>query len=155
MEKDLVHKMFNYDSVNGGLYWKEAGRGRTVGRRFGMDQGYRKGFIKGKNYREHTLVWMYHYGNIPAGLEIDHKNQVRGDNRIENLRVGTRGQNMANKKPDKDNKLGVKGVCKVGNRYVGTFCGNYKSFFTIKEAADFYDKLAFAKYGEFAYLNNL
>jgi phosphotransferase system IIB component len=155
MEQDKLNKMFKYDSVNGGLYWKEAGRGRTVGRRFGMDQGYRKGYIKGKNYREHTLVWIYHNGNIPEGLEIDHENQIKFDNRIENLRIATRAQNMANKKPAKKNKLNVKGVFKVGNRYRAYFCGDTKSFFTLKEAADFYDKVAFAKYGEFAYLNNL
>jgi phosphotransferase system IIB component len=155
MEKDELHKMFIYDEIEGGLYWKQKGCGRTIGRRFGMHDGYRKGYIQGKSYREHTLVWIYHNGDIPFGLEIDHKNQVRDDNRIENLRVVTHAQNMANKKAAKKNKLNVKGVSKTGNRYRATFCGNYKSFFTLKEAADFYDKLAFAKYGEFAYLNNL
>lgn len=153
MEKDLLHKMFIYDEIEGGLYWKQPSRGRTIGRRFGMDDGYRKGYIKGTNYREHTLVWIYHNGSIPVGLEIDHKNQIKDDNRIENLRVGTHAQNLANQKPS--NKLGVKGVQKVGNKYATTFGGKYKSFNTLKEAADYYDSYALDKYGEFAYLNKL
>lgn len=154
MEKDVLHKMFIYDEIEGGLYWKQAGRGRTVGRRFGMDEGgYRKGYIKGVNYREHTLVWNYHYGNIPEGLEIDHKNQIKSDSRIENLRVATHAQNLANQKAS--NELGVKGVRKVGSKYATTIGGKYKSFNTLKEAADYYDKYAFDKYGEFAYLNKL
>ena len=155
MEKDELHKMFTYDDVNGGLYWKEAGRGRTVGRRFGMDQGYRKGYIKGKNYREHTLVWIYHYGPIPKGLEIDHINRVKSDSRIENLRLATRAQNRANSSIPTTNKTSIKGVHRAGNKYIAMFCNSYKSFDTLEEAALYYNELAFAKYGEFAYLNKI
>lgn len=44
----------------------------------------------------HRGVWMWHHGEIPAGLDIDHINLDKTDNRIENLRLCTRSQNMAN-----------------------------------------------------------
>jgi hypothetical protein len=50
-----------------------------------------------------------HYGEWPSG-EIDHINGVRTDNRVENLRVATRSENMQNTKKPVTNKSGKKGV---------------------------------------------
>jgi hypothetical protein len=41
---------------------------------------------------------------------LDHINQSRQDNRIENLRECTRSQNQFNQKTNKKSKTGVKGV---------------------------------------------
>jgi hypothetical protein len=38
-----------------------------------------------------------HYGEIPDGIQIDHINNVVGDNRIENLRLATSKQNNMNR----------------------------------------------------------
>lgn len=42
----------------------------------------------------HRLVWMYFYGRIPKGLEINHKNGIKNDNRPENLELVTPRGNM-------------------------------------------------------------
>lgn len=44
------------------------------------------------------MVWAWHYGEVPVGYEIDHINTNPFDNRIENLRLTTRSENIANRK---------------------------------------------------------
>ena len=41
----------------------------------------------------HRLVWQYLFGVIPKGMEINHKNGVKTDNRPENLEVVTPSEN--------------------------------------------------------------
>ena len=71
--------------------------------------GYKIVKIKGKQYKEHRLVWFLYHGRFPK-KEIDHINRIRNDNRIENLREVTREENIKNtvKKINKD--TGVYGV---------------------------------------------
>ena len=61
-------------------------------------------------YLVHRVIWEMHHGPIPEGIEIDHRNGVRADNRIENLRLATEQQNAWNAKRRSDNSSGVKGV---------------------------------------------
>lgn len=72
-------------------------------------KGYVKIVIKGKQYAAHRLAWLYVHGEWPAG-EIDHKNRIKSDNRIINLRDTTKNKNQQNSKLRTDNKSGVKGV---------------------------------------------
>lgn len=44
--------------------------------------------------RHHQIIWISVYGEIPKGLEIDHKNEDKLDNRISNLQLFTRSQQM-------------------------------------------------------------
>jgi hypothetical protein len=53
--------------------------------------GYRRIRTKDRRLRfEHVLVWEAHYGLIPTGYEIHHRNGNKLDNRIENLKLVTR-----------------------------------------------------------------
>lgn len=52
-----------------------------------------------------------HNGKIPQGMEVDHENQIKGDDRIENLRLVTDSGNQKNVPLRKDNSSGVVGVC--------------------------------------------
>jgi hypothetical protein len=58
--------------------------------------GYIRIKINNKGYTAHRLVYIYHYGDIPNDLQIDHINGIRDDNRIENLRLVTHQENQWN-----------------------------------------------------------
>ena len=93
-----------------------------------------------------------------AGQEIDHINGDPSDNRRENLRFCTRGQNSANRSYSP--KSGFRGVYKqpYGNTWQVKICANRKfirggNFRDPIEAAKKYDELAVELFGQFATLN--
>ncbi|MBT6470926.1 MAG: HNH endonuclease [Candidatus Marinimicrobia bacterium] len=49
-----------------------------------------------KRHRVHRLIYIMHNGNIPEKMFIDHRNGIRDDNRIDNLRVVTKQENSFN-----------------------------------------------------------
>jgi NTP pyrophosphatase (non-canonical NTP hydrolase) len=55
---------------------------------------------KGKYYSvmAHRVIWAYFNGEIPEGMEINHKNGFKDDNRIENLELVTRRENLEHSK---------------------------------------------------------
>jgi hypothetical protein len=60
--------------------------------------GYLAVRFQGKDYLLHRVIWYLHYGENPVGLQIDHINRDRTDNRIGNLRLVTHQQNVQNSK---------------------------------------------------------
>lgn len=48
---------------------------------------------KGVNVSNHRVMWWLHNGPIPKGKEINHKNGIKHDNRIENLELVTHSEN--------------------------------------------------------------
>lgn len=50
-----------------------------------------------KRIGAHRLVWETFCGPIPAGMQINHKNGLRNDNRLQNLEVVTPSENAAHK----------------------------------------------------------
>jgi len=71
--------------------------------------GYLRCEIKGKSYFLHRLAWLYEFGEFPPS-HIDHINNCKDDNRICNLRLATRSQNLCNVKRTKRNTSGIKNV---------------------------------------------
>jgi len=114
-QSDLIARLRYED---GALFWLPRGNGRFdkqfAGQRAGCFSKTADAVLigyKGTHILLHRAVWIYHNGEIPDGVEIDHINQNRRDNRIENLRLCNRHQNTCNTRRRKDNKSGVKGVC--------------------------------------------
>ena len=71
--------------------------------------GYIETRVCGKRYYNHRLIWLYHKGYMPE-TEIDHINNDKTDNRIENLREATSQCNMRNYGNPTNNTSGIKGV---------------------------------------------
>lgn len=120
------HDYFTYEAEDGSLRWKTArpmshfadlrahNRWHTLfaGKRADHASGkdYLNIGINSRNTKAHRVVWEMHNGPIPSGMFIDHVNGVKTDNRIENLRLATRSQNMMNRPRQDNNKSGFKGV---------------------------------------------
>lgn len=97
ISKQYLHERFTY--VNGELYWKKVFSnrlkvGQLAGDRDGT--GYRRIMMGKKHYKMHRLIWIMFNGDIPDGLVIDHIDQDRDNNKIENLRLATKSQNNLN-----------------------------------------------------------
>ena len=162
MNQELLHKLFDYK--DGRLFWKESPsrnvKAGDVAGHFGKRR-YAQIRINGKYYLKHRLVYMYHHGNLPeAPLVIDHINRKVSDNRIENLRLSTRCQNMWNQGARKNNTSGHKNVTwhKAANKWAAQirYLGKRKHlgvFDDVEDAAEFAELASKMLHGEFA--NNL
>ena len=105
-------ELFNFDPAVG-VFTKRlkkrggARQGEPVGTI--TERGYTRIKCDGKLLYAHRLAWLYSSGAFPSS--IDHKNGVRSDNRIENLREASAKQNMQNmRSAHKTNKSGFLGV---------------------------------------------
>ena len=100
--------------------------------------------------------------DAPPGMDVDHINGDRLDNRKQNLRVCTRSQNSSNKKLRRDSKSGFKGVYQTRSgryqAYIGVpnTAGQHEwlgTYDTGEEAARVRDRRAIELQGEFVYTN--
>jgi hypothetical protein len=112
IDQETVKKIFHYDAESGMLLWRN-GNGRNVKpwqqANSLNSSGYYAIKIQNKSYRVHRLIWLYVNGKFPDG-DIDHKNRIRNDNRLCNLRDVSRTDNAQNISLPKHNKSGHIGV---------------------------------------------
>lgn len=121
MNTDVMNYLNNhldYDAETGKLYWKLMNfnpylNGKEAGHK--TEKGYvRINFTtnkKAQRVRAHRYIWEKLKGPIPDGMQIDHINCVKEDNRIENLRLVTNQQNCLNKKQcGRPSRTGIKNV---------------------------------------------
>jgi hypothetical protein len=108
-------------------------------------------------YKRHRIIYALLIKD-PGDFEIDHVNGQPGDDRIENLRLADRKQNMYNTRRYSNGKSGHKGVCwhRVTSRWVAQIRlpeGRVKhlGLFTSKDdAIAAYRQAALELHGEFA-----
>lgn len=121
------------------------------------DQGYARRIrkVKGKCHevRMHRAIVA-----APLGLDVDHIDGNRLNNRKSNLRLSTRSQNHFNRKPRQKTASGYKGVSWSKDRWmvrvvIGGRSKNIGKFNCKHDAAEAYNAAASREYGEFAKLN--
>lgn len=168
---EYVRECLDYNPETGAFTWRErprshfksdsAWRGWNLsfpGRHAGTKEtrGYIQISLNNKRYMAHRLAWLHVHGENPE-REVDHKNGVKCDNRIQNLRQATRSQNQANMPANTRNKLGVKGVHwnATISKYQATIQKQGQKihlgvFDSLSEASEAYKRAAHQNYGEFA-----
>lgn len=112
LTQSALKEILYYNHQNGNFYWRKP-LGTKLKPWSIAGTPDKNGYIsinhKKRFYKAHRLAWLYVYGEMPKG-EIDHINNVAGDNSIKNLRDVTRKQNGENTQVHKDNISGFKGV---------------------------------------------
>lgn len=150
--------LFNYSDgelTRTPLYFEIFPATRTEKVGWKSNQGYKQTEINSVAFMLHRIIWEWHYDTIPEGLTIDHIDRNGLNNKIENLRLTTHAQNMANRKLFKNNTIGYKGVvstpsgkfqARANKNGVKLYLGLFK---TAEEAADCYQKWVQEEHGEF------
>ncbi len=120
MKNDLSFEradaLFRYCPNTGQLNWKV-----LVGRRRNPISckdggGYVVVDVDGRQYKAHRIIWTMAHGSPPE-LSIDHINRDKADNRLENLRQATVGQNAWNQGIHSKAASGFKGVKHRDGKY--------------------------------------
>lgn len=167
--QEELREMFTYDPHTGRLVWKKiaykstAKVGEVAGSIIRCPAGsrWRIGMARTIFFNA-RLVWIYHYGDIPQDMQIDHKNQNTLDDRIENLRLASSLQQKWHSRPRKNNPL-PKGVIELkrGNKRFRAdirMDGKKRTigyYSTAEEAHEAYKKIAQPKHKEFLNLNTI
>lgn len=106
---ELLRSLFRYDAETGRLFHARdrVGANTRIYAKAGNladtatdSAGYRRVSVRidGKSYMlyAHRVAWILAHGGIPAGMQIDHINAMRDDNRRINLRIVTPQENQHN-----------------------------------------------------------
>lgn len=144
--KDFVLDMLDYVPASGLLLQRKKRPRIQVGSIAGVitPHGYRYIQLDGQKYAAHRLVWLIETGFFPE-KHLDHIDGNKLNNCFTNLREVTVKQNSENKTAQKNNQLGVRGVCfnKRLGKYIAQIQHNGKNkhigvFDTIEQAKDAY-----------------
>jgi hypothetical protein len=158
LTQEMANKYFEYR--HGTLYWKEKTSNKSpvkVGDACGRPtkSGHIQTTVHRKLYGNHRIIFLMHHGYIPK--EVDHADGNPLNNRIENLRPATRAENQYNRKINKNNTSGVKGVAwhKYKKKWVAKTNVNGKRhylgyFDTIEDAAKLLKQFRQDNHGNFA-----
>lgn len=174
-DADYLAECFTYVADTGILLWNarpdkhflckanaETWNAKYPGTRAGwqMKTGHVAVSVDGGKYLVHRIVWRMVTGDDPGNLEIDHRNNIRNDNKWANLRLATSLQQSANKLRSPKNTSGYKGVSwdNANQKWRASICINRKTinlgrYLTVEEAFSAYGDAAEKAFGKFKRLN--
>ena len=111
LTQDRLKKVLSYNPDSGKFIRRISKNQIKIGSVAGYlhHTGYIQIRVDGKQYQAHRLAWLYIHGYFPEN-QIDHKNGIRDDNRITNLREVSMVCNMQNQKTRSTNTSGFPGV---------------------------------------------
>ena len=130
IDVDELKKVFrirngNLERIN---YRYKNGKWTVVNNKKNHSDGYCKIQFNRTKISYHAVIWILSTGKgIPQGMEIDHINGNRIDNRIENLRLVTNRQNQQNRKTHRAGRLVGATYCKI--------CHNWQSKIVIDKTS--------------------
>lgn len=156
-----LREIIVYDRLTGIFTWRvtrnNAPAGTVAGGRR-KKTGYISVGVDRQRYQAHQLAWLYTYGRWPS-KRLDHRNGIRHDNALSNLRTATSSQNAHNSSKHSDNTSGLKGVSwdKTKGKWQAKICVKYRQihlgrFNDIAAAAEAYAIAARKYHGKFARL---
>lgn len=162
ISRTRLRELLDYNRVTGVFRWKyvkgEEATKRLPGKIAGgprSKHSYIQLGLDGKRYYAHRVAWFYVYGTWPK--YIDHRDRNKQNNALLNLREASVSQNGFNRRADRKNKLGVKGVRKDPKYeiYEARICINGEQialgwFRTVEQAKEAYKHAAQKFHGEFA-----
>lgn len=123
------HQLLQYEPSTGNLVNRSDRNYNSLAGAVSGGVDLRDGYVSlcfcQKLYKAHRIIWEMVNGPIPEGMEIDHINGRRGDNRLANLRLVTPSGNMRNKKRHRNNTSGYAGVSwhKKSGKYAARIWG--------------------------------
>jgi len=112
---EQLHSLLRYDPDTGLLWWRRCPNSNLYHTWQTTPAGslHHEGYIQIRVMRRpllaHRVAWALYYGEWPH-LTVDHRNTIRTDNRIENLRLATFNQQAHNSVIPRNNTSGTKGV---------------------------------------------
>jgi hypothetical protein len=155
---DRLSQFFTYDPNTGLVRWKLTDRRRKAvkGEVAGTIHytGYLVLCLDNCQMQGHAVAWALYHGCWP-NVMLDHKNQLRHDNRIDNLRQATRGQNLANRFNTRGRKLHKGITLTLKGQYHARIGVDGKRlhlgfFNTLAEAIEAYKIASIKHHGEFS-----
>lgn len=120
--QDRLKELFEYLPGSGDMVRIKAVPGTRIGDKasYIAHNGYMKLTIDRKSYPVHRLAFLYMTGQYPeSGVDVDHIDHNRANNKWSNIRLVSRQENMRNAKRSKANKSGYTGVgwCKQQSQW--------------------------------------
>lgn len=131
LTQDGLKELLSYDCISGRFTWlKPTANNVKAGSIAGgkNKDGYIQIRIYMTLYQAHRLAWLYVHGTWPES-EIDHKDEVKTNNAIANLREATRKQNAENRSGYRNNTSGFRGVHYARGKWVARVTQNGKKVF--------------------------
>lgn len=103
---DEIRKRISYDPETGILTRIKGGKKISS-----YKDGYVRLYLANKEVAAHRVAWALYHGELPpTNMDIDHINRIRDDNRICNLRLVSKADNMKNKTQYSNNLHGYPGI---------------------------------------------